>query len=125
MARLDKTSRHAVAIAVKTRLPPHWHVVAGDDGYAFIEIDQDGKKPANRFPAEGSTVIHISNGDNGTVVAESFTRVPCPPGYVEARQPAGVICMVAGKGWRNELAEAIVNHALEADANFTTEVGEA
>lgn len=125
MARLDKTSRHLVAIAVKTELPAHWHVVAGADGYAFIEVDQDGNKPANRFPAEGSAVIRISNGENNTVIAEMFTRVKCPPGYVEARQHIGVLCVVAGQGWRSKLTETVVAHAIEADASLTSEIGEA
>jgi len=125
MAQLGKTIRQALAEAIRNRLPSHWHVVAGDTGYAFIEIDQDGNKPANRFPAEGSTVITVSNGENSTVVAEAFLRVKCPPGYVEARQHEGVLCAVSGLGWKKALTEAIVAHALEADAGLSSEGGEA
>jgi len=125
MARLDKDSRHAISKALQTRVPPHWRVVVGADGCAFIELDQDGRKPPNQFPSTGSTVLRVTNAGDGSVVVERFRRVPCPPGYVEAREPIGIVCVVSGRKWREEVVEAMVSSVLDADAVMSGIMGEA
>lgn len=126
MAKMDATARQKLGTLLKERLPPHWTVGIGGPGVAFIEIDQDGTRPENRFPEPDSHVIVIGNGPGNQVDADLFVRVDCPPGYAEARQPVGTLSREGGRGWKERLAEDVTTAVMQIEASLTAgEPGEA
>lgn len=122
MARLNKTTRDTLGTRLERQLPSHWRVTVGAKGYAFIEIDQDGKCPPHQYHAVGSAVIVVGNGDKGVVEANRYERVPHPPGYSEGRVHHSVVAKVNGRQWADKLVDAVVTAAVEADAMIATTV---
>jgi len=120
------TARTRIGEALQAQLPSHWRVTTGDEGYAFLEVDQDGQKKPHEFHTLGSTVIRISNTEGGMIHAARYTRVKHPPGYAEGRQFHSDVAEVNGRGWLNKLVDAIVSSAVEADTLLSGQVtGEA
>ena len=115
MAKLDRASRERLRRMLTERLPGHWAVTSDATEYAYVEADQDGDRPDTRFPDVGTSVVEVTNGPNG-IVATAYVRVRCPPGYPEARKPLRTLCEERGRGWSRRVADAIIEHALEADA---------
>jgi hypothetical protein len=115
MARLDKETREALGTRLEKRLPHHWRVVVGSENYAFIELDQDGRRPHYERSAVGSAVIVVENRPGGKIRATRYERVPFPPGYCEGRALKGVVTEVSGVGWANKLIEAVVAAVAEVD----------
>jgi hypothetical protein len=120
MAKLDRRVRDQIAGILKGRLPSNWKVVHGSKGFAFIEVDQDGNHPPHTFPAIGSTVISIENVEGNRVAAIAYRRVPFPDGYCEGRKEDAVLCLVSGRGWVDEVIDAVVGHALKVISKGTT-----
>ena len=124
MARLDLRTRTRIGKLLEQQLPNHWKVIVGDKGYAYIEADQDGKKPPHEYPAVGSVVFLVENVE-GHAVAYRFDRIPASPGYVESRKLHSTIAVESGRGWVERLVNALVTAAAEADASMTTILAEA
>ncbi len=116
MARLDKSARDSITTTLQARLPRHWKVRVG----TFIEVDQDGLRPEHEFYQAGSTVIVIDNAEGGKVVADRYVRVPHPPGYLEGRQRHSTVASVRGRGWVDQIIEAVMSTVAEADAELAS-----
>ena len=115
MARLDKTARERIGEQLRSQVPKHWRVVVGADGHAFIEVDQDGRKPSHRFHEIGSKVIDVRNRRGGWVEARIHERVKFPAGYCEGRKDIGQVAKVKGSEWAKDLVDAIAAAVGEAD----------
>lgn len=111
MSYLNPRTRNKLANTIKKQIPGSWDVLA-PKGHSYVEIDQDGERPAHRFPMVGSTVLRVEEGTEGVTVTQ-YKRIRCVPGYSETRQKIGILASSASEDWQQVITTAITGKVEE------------